>query len=84
MVSWAMDSHVTISMNVNHQMLVAIMLLVQMYQVLLNVLVMMAIKVMDSYVVILMNAQFKLITVMQTQNAVMFKVLLNVLVDPDS
>ena len=79
-----MDSHVTISMNVNHQMLVAIMLLVQMYQVLLNVLVMMAIKVMDSYVVILMNAQFKLITVMQTQNAVMFKVLLNVLVDPDS
>ena len=84
MVSWVMDSHVTISMNVNHQMLVAIMLLVQMYQVLLNVLVMMAIKVMDSYVVILMNAQFKLITVMQTQNAVMFKVLLNVLVDPDS
>ena len=79
-----MDSHVTISMNVNHQMLVAIMLLVQMYQVLLNVLVMMAIKVMDSYVVILMNAQFKLITVMQTQNAVMFKVLLNVLVDLDS
>ena len=79
-----MDSHATISMNVNHQMLVAIMLLVQMYQVLLNVLVMMAIKVMASYVVILMNAQFKLITVMQTQNAVMFKVLLNVLVDPDS
>ena len=76
--SWAMDSHVTTSMNVKHPMLVVIMLHVQMFLVHLNVLVMMAIRVMDSHVLILTNARFKHIIAMQTHNVVMFQVLSNV------